>query len=201
LQDGVHALGIFIVRSDYLEEARTMAQDDSSLVLLIGDQLVRYYAFLAWSRMEGHSFLVIAPDLMTIVDSARNVYAQLPKVLIVANNRGGIGKSTTALNVANGLAEAGKSVLAVDMDPQANFTEMLGGHIQQLSRAHLGHYFAGNVDLGYLLQNPPFENMGLLAAHPDMSKAVIDPGRWPRRQIEFAKMLRHPTVVRRPSPG
>lgn len=54
------------------------------------------------------------------------------RVLVVANQKGGVGKTTTALNVAHGLAEFGSRVLLVDMDPQASLTAALGFHLHGL---------------------------------------------------------------------
>lgn len=49
-----------------------------------------------------------------------------PKVIAVANQKGGVGKSTSVYNIGAGLAMNGKNILLIDVDPQGDLTKMLG---------------------------------------------------------------------------
>ena len=92
------------------------------------------------------------------------------RIYAVANQKGGVGKTTTAVNLAACLAEAGERALVVDLDPQANATSGLGERANGTSTYDL----LDGAPLGGLARPTRFANLHLVPAKPDLAGAVVE---------------------------
>ena len=89
-------------------------------------------------------------------------------IYALANQKGGVGKTTTAINLAACLAEAGERALVVDLDPQANATSGLGERANGTSTYDL----LDGAPLGELAKPTRFPNLHLIPAKPDLAGAA-----------------------------
>ncbi|HWB56492.1 MAG TPA: ParA family protein [Gaiellaceae bacterium] len=92
------------------------------------------------------------------------------KVFALANQKGGVGKTTTAVNLAACLAEAGASTLVVDLDPQANATSGLGEQANGTSTYDL----LDGAMLEDVAHETRFANLDLVPAQPDLAGAAVE---------------------------
>ncbi len=92
------------------------------------------------------------------------------KVYAFANQKGGVGKTTTAINLAACLAEAGQRALVVDLDPQANATSGLGMRANGTSSYDL----LDGVPLAELAKPTRFENLFLVPSKPELAGASVE---------------------------
>jgi chromosome partitioning protein len=92
-------------------------------------------------------------------------------VYAIANQKGGVGKTTTTVNVAACIAEAGYPTLVVDVDPQGNATTGLG-----LEREGLGLYdvLSGDATPEDALRPTSVRNLSVLASTPDLAGATVE---------------------------
>ena len=94
-------------------------------------------------------------------------------VIAVTNQKGGVGKTTTAINVAYYLAKAGKRTLLVDFDPQGNATSGLGIDKQALGTAS-GDMILGTATLSQTVLTTEFKNLSLVPSLPTLANTEVE---------------------------
>ncbi len=95
------------------------------------------------------------------------------RIIAIANQKGGVGKTTTSINLSSCLAEAGKKVLVVDIDPQGNATSGLGVDKNNLENT-IYEMFIGECELKDCLLNNVLDNLSVLPSNVNLSGAEID---------------------------
>jgi chromosome partitioning protein len=98
-------------------------------------------------------------------------------IYAIANQKGGVGKTTTAVNVAACIAEAGYATLLVDIDAQANATVGLG--VAKDTEPNVYDVLAGRASVDEALVETGIPNLTLLPAHPDLAGAAMELPRQP----------------------
>ena len=95
------------------------------------------------------------------------------RIIAVANQKGGVGKTTTAINLSACLAEKGKKVLAVDMDPQGNMTSGLGVDKDSVENT-IYNLIIGESKMEEVLIKDVLENLDIIPTNIDLSGAEIE---------------------------
>ena len=95
------------------------------------------------------------------------------RVIAIANQKGGVGKTTTAINLSACLADLGKKVLALDLDPQGNMTSGLGVDKDEIESS-VYDLLIGNAGIEECICENVLDNLDVLPSNIDLSAAEIE---------------------------
>jgi chromosome partitioning protein len=110
-----------------------------------------------------------------------------PRVYALANQKGGVGKTTTAINMAACVAEAGTPVLVIDLDPQANATTGLGFRPDALAASSYDLLHGRPLDEAVVPTAVP--NLSLVPSHPDLAAAQVELPERGERDLRLRSIL------------
>ena len=110
------------------------------------------------------------------------------KIVAIANQKGGVGKTTTAVNLGAALAESGKRILLIDLDPQANATSSFG--LQDVKDISLYEPLLGEISITEKILPTQREGLFIVPADLDMAGAEVEIARMPNHLTRLAETLK-----------
>ena len=117
----------------------------------------------------------------------------MSKIISIANQKGGVGKTTTSINLAAALVKEGKHVLLIDADPQANTSSGLGIELRELDNT-IYECLINDIDPHKAIIATETKNLDVLPSHIDLVGAEIEMLNLERRELLLKNILAQVTA-------
>ena len=111
------------------------------------------------------------------------------KIISVINQKGGVGKTTTVINLSAGLAMKGKKILVIDLDPQGNATTGLGLSNTTSSDQTIYNVLNGKKKISEVIQSTRLKNLDLISSNVDLSGLEVETADDSRRAFKLKDEL------------
>tara|TARA_B100000408_G_scaffold130104_1_gene114685 strand:+ start:141 stop:944 length:804 start_codon:yes stop_codon:yes gene_type:complete len=111
------------------------------------------------------------------------------EILSIINQKGGVGKTTTAINLAAALALKNKKILVIDLDPQGNATTGLGLSNSESSDETIYRVLNGNKNISKVIKKTQFENLDLVSSNVDLSGLEVETASDSRRAFILKEQI------------
>ena len=112
----------------------------------------------------------------------------MSRIIAVGNQKGGVGKTTTVVNLAAAIAQIGRRILVVDFDPQSNATSGLGLD-KRTAIPSIYEGLMGHVPLTELVRQTTIPNLSVIPSHASLSGAEVELVSQPNRERKLAEAL------------
>ena len=96
------------------------------------------------------------------------------KIISIINQKGGVGKTTTVINLASALTQQGKKILVIDLDPQGNATTGLGLSNSEKSDETIYGILNGTKSISEVIKKTKFDNLDLITSNVDLSGLEVE---------------------------